>query len=268
MNIKRAVVIGLLVVAFGVFVVPIFVPWSELNCRRQEVDTSTGRIRVTRYLLYCKISERIEESVISRVLPPAEVAATRPRWRTVNTFSPGTRNSPHHAYHSAFYQIRMLESIWDEAARSEISGIESFRISSARHVLGLWQIDNSDSLAGQYLYRLADLIDDGDVQRVCDVVSGLQMPVHDVEGRIMTISVFFPDGRPLQRVQGYQGGSGEFIRHGPEYGWDRDGELTLIRRYTEGVLSDYHYDDFASHPEYEAAMKFGRERVVKDPEGR
>ena len=52
------------ILAILCFVVPIFVPWSPLNCRYEEVDINSGRLRFTRYLLYCRVSERCDRHVI------------------------------------------------------------------------------------------------------------------------------------------------------------------------------------------------------------
>ena len=72
------------------FVAPLFFPWSPLNCRHQDIDIKSGRLRFQRYLLFCKVSEQIRESPISEAIGD-ELADTSnsPEWHRVNTFSPG-----------------------------------------------------------------------------------------------------------------------------------------------------------------------------------
>jgi hypothetical protein len=58
---------------FAVLVIPYIVPWTTLNCRRENVDIMTGRIRFSRYLGFCKISGHVEETALSEVLSPEEM---------------------------------------------------------------------------------------------------------------------------------------------------------------------------------------------------
>jgi len=283
--------IGLLVVAL--FALPLFFPWSELNCSNQEVDTNTGRFRFTEYRLFCRVSERIEESSISKALSGKSVTDTKPNWHKVNTFSPGTRHSPHYIYHSAAHQIRMLEHIWNEVESSGFAELEDFKSASARHVLELWRYGGSDSLAGDYISRLGELVVyEADAIPRLEAVIQLKMPVFESEGDRITTTVFFPDGQPLERVQGYKSASGEFIsngiweqwsskgtllvyghfvdgeHHGPRYEWDRDGNLSSIKAYTKGTLSDYASENLAGHPEYKAAQQVGGGQPATRPESK
>lgn len=53
------------------------VAWSPLNCWHDDIDITTGRIRHQRYLLGMCISERVEDSALSRQLaPPAADSVT------------------------------------------------------------------------------------------------------------------------------------------------------------------------------------------------
>ena len=85
--------------------------WRKLYYRCEDVDIETGRIRCTRYLLYCKISEKIEDSLLTETI--GEFADdVQSDWRRVNKFYPGLHYSPHYAYHGAFSQIRKVDIIW------------------------------------------------------------------------------------------------------------------------------------------------------------
>ncbi len=116
---------------------PLIFAWSPLCCRCQEVDIKSGRIRYTRYLFYCKISEKIEDTILTEEL--GEFAEdVQPDWHRVNTFSPGVRHSPHYVYHGAIGQINKIAMTWqlfpfsDEAKRQV-----------ARTILSKWQADGN-----------------------------------------------------------------------------------------------------------------------------
>jgi hypothetical protein len=211
-----------------VFVVPIFHPWTELNCRHQDVDIKTGRLRFQRYLLFCKVSERIEESSLSRVLPPSVLADTKPEWQRVNTFSPGTLNSPHYIFHGAISQIHDLKLWWDVA---EVP--DSIRQKTALHVLAIWQYAGDYFLADRYIYALADLDDRSKRDALIESIQKLQMPQEEVKGSVIIRTVFYPNGQPMDRVQGYRGADGQFVRNGFWESW-----------YPGGKRSDYgHFRD-------------------------
>jgi hypothetical protein len=101
------------------------------------VDIKSGRIRYSRYLFYCKISEKIEDTILTEEL--GEFAEdVQPDWHRVNTFSPGVRHSPHYAYHGTIGQINKIAMTWqlfpfsDEAKRQV-----------ARTILNKWQADGN-----------------------------------------------------------------------------------------------------------------------------
>ena len=79
------VIIGVPVLVFLVLMSGL-VGWFDLNSVHEDVDIATGRIRRTRYLFYCKIRERIEDSIITKALPPDRLTSARPEWHRVNTF--------------------------------------------------------------------------------------------------------------------------------------------------------------------------------------
>ncbi len=121
----------------------------QLNCWHEEVDISSGRLRHTRYLLYCQIGERVEDTWLSR---NATDAGNPPDWHRVNTFSPGVGYSPHYRYHGALAQIEVLES-----ADNAISFEAEARHKVADAVLASWQTTGSDSDAVEYVQEVSEV---------------------------------------------------------------------------------------------------------------
>ncbi|NNJ27023.1 hypothetical protein [Alienimonas chondri] len=129
------------------FLVSGFFWWSPLNCWHDEVDLNSGRIRRTRYLLYCQIGEQIEENWVSRARDGADGP---PDWRRVNTFSPGVRHSPHYQFHGAIHQIKMLE-LADDVVPFESAA----RRKAADRLLLLWRTEQSDFGADEFVHAVA-----------------------------------------------------------------------------------------------------------------
>ena len=273
----KLTIISLVVLVVAYLVVPFFFPWSEVNCRHQEVDIMTGKLRFTGYLLFCKISERIKDSPLSEVLPAGMVATAKPEWHRVNTFSPGVHNSPHYIFHGAIYQIRTLSDIWE---MSEPHGLSAdMRQKTALHVLALWQHSGNDSLADDYIEGLYDLMEEGKRQKILKALPTLQMPLVETNQSEVIRTVFFPNGQIMDRIHGYVDPSGAFIRHGiwerwrPDgtrsvYGhfenddhhgrrfeWDRDGKLIVIKTFNRGHVSEYESANLERHPDYKIAQQ-------------
>src|SRR5436309_1304498 len=105
----KVTLISVLLILVGGWVVGLgcypFLTWSPLNCRYEDIDINTGRIRHQRLLLGICISERIEDSSISREL---QLGGAPADWRRANTFSPLVGYSPHYIFHSAVSQAREL----------------------------------------------------------------------------------------------------------------------------------------------------------------
>lgn len=120
--------------------------WSPLNCRHDEIDINSGRIRTQRFLAGVCISERVTESPVS-----LEVANTtaRPDWRRVNTFSPFVNHSPHYSFHAAINQARELKIIWKLSAYTPEA-----RLKSCQELLQRWQAGNSDDGAAEFIRGL------------------------------------------------------------------------------------------------------------------
>ena len=139
----------LLVLLSAPFVVPLFHPWSTINCKRQEIDILTGLRRDTRFLYGVPISRKFQTTVLA-----PEIAATsiqNARWKVVNTFDLYTKHSPHHAYHSAFSQMHTLGLIWEDKSFDAAR-----RKDSASALLHAWQASYNDNIAERYIRKLVD----------------------------------------------------------------------------------------------------------------
>ena len=125
----------LMLVGFGFYPLVMSCP---LNCRHEDIDINTGQIRHQRILFGICVSERIEDSPVSKEADNTDVT---PDWRRSNTFSPYVDHSPHYVFHSGINQTRKLERIWQLAvftpgARKQIS----------LEVLRLWQTGQCDDV--------------------------------------------------------------------------------------------------------------------------
>jgi len=150
-RIRTIIVIGIAVLLGTPFVVPIFSPWSRINCRQYEIDIVSGQRRVTRFIYWIPFRRSISDTVVSSTLgaPPVRI---EPQWRLTSTFGPFIHHSPHYAFHSAYQQIKMLELIWDD-----FSFDYSARRESAKELLGRWGSSNSDSAGGDYINELTEI---------------------------------------------------------------------------------------------------------------
>jgi hypothetical protein len=142
------------VVAAGVFlppvVVPCFVPLeSDINCEYRDINIKTGQVRTSRYLWYVKVSERVENTFLSRTLAGKVIdAASGDPWRR-------TRSGPLAAlrgrcilyrFGAAPTQIRTLELLCDMYALTPDEVKEM-----ATQVLSLWQTAGDCSAAGKFI---------------------------------------------------------------------------------------------------------------------
>jgi hypothetical protein len=274
---KRVCLAGgvvLIVCLIAILVIPHFVPWTELNCQHQDLDIHTGRRRVTTFIAFCKVLERIEETAVSRALSREFVESAKPKWQRVNTFSPGLNYSPHYDFHGSFSQISTLAALW-EAARVD----ESTRRKMAMHILALWEFDGSKFLARDYIEALTDLFDEQKSQPLLRSIRALEMPAELAEGDRRIRTVFYPEGSPMKRVRGYRKSSSEFVRdgvwetwhangkracygkmsqgehHGRRFEWDENGTLMYVESFNHGELVEYESKDLAERPEYEEAKR-------------
>ena len=107
-SIVAVLILSLLIM---LFVIPLLWPWTPLNCSHDDIDITAGRYRNQRYLLWIKVSETVEETALSKLYEEFVGPLPSPQWRRVNTFSPGTSNSPHYAYHQALYTTSWLANL-------------------------------------------------------------------------------------------------------------------------------------------------------------
>jgi hypothetical protein len=129
------------------FVVPIFVQWSGINCEYQDINIKTGQARYSRCLWFMTISERVEDTPLSRALngSTVDVAAIK-AWHRVNTFSPGVHYSPHYRFHGALAQSHELEML---QRMYQLDPTNTGAI--ARQVLTEWQTNGNYFAADRFL---------------------------------------------------------------------------------------------------------------------
>src|SRR5262245_32956245 len=152
-------------------ILPIFMPWTKLNCTDQELDINSGRLRFSQYVLFCRVSQRIEDSPLSSALPPDTFSRGDAEWRHVNRFSPGVHHSPHFAFHSGIFQIRSLADAWEMQRLTP-----DLRQRTALHVLALWKHEGSDGLASAYINELVALEGNRERESYIQKLETLVMP--------------------------------------------------------------------------------------------
>jgi hypothetical protein len=142
---KIILIILLILVAVG-FGYSIISPWSEFNCQHDDIDILTARRRCQRYVLFIKLSEKIEETDISKRWKKHFGKYPEPDWRRVNTF-PGFGRivSPHYAFHGALAAATMLEKGFQLASFSENAEKKAIRV-----FLQLLQREKDYHSAGRY----------------------------------------------------------------------------------------------------------------------
>ncbi len=273
----RAAIILLIAALAESFVLPLFLPWSEWNCRHQEIDLSSGRKRFTHYRFHLKISERVEETEISQALPPHLLRNNEPDWKKVNTFSPGSHHSPHYIYHSAYAQLRNLTDWWE---MSEVPSI--IKAKTAQDLLAIWKYSGSDDLAKDYLRGLYSLFENRSREAAFSILESTHIPLLETNYSTITLTLSYPDGTPLLRSQNTYGSDGKLIKNGEYltwringkinyyttfkngeidgyiFDWDESGILTGIRSFREGELREYESKNLTQHPAFSIA-----ERIIE-----
>jgi hypothetical protein len=134
------------------FIVPLFVPWSGINCEHQDINIKTGQARYSHSLWFIKISERIEDTPLSMALQgeTVDVADIQP-WQRVNTFSLGIRHSPHYRFHSALPQAKQFEMI---EALTDLTPERKSEI--AKEILTAWQQTGMATGADEYILSVME----------------------------------------------------------------------------------------------------------------
>jgi len=150
---KPARWIALFVVAIligGPVIGPLVLPWSGINGRYEQINIKTGQARFSRRLWFVTYARRIEDTTLSRVLQGRTIEVNDiPAWHRVNTFSPGTRVSPHYRFHSALAQAQRFERL-----------IVTFSLTPqhqrelAEQILVVWQETGDDNGADDLLDQL------------------------------------------------------------------------------------------------------------------
>jgi len=125
--------------------------WPELGCEFEDVDINTGRIRHTRYLLYCKMGENIEDSILTQTIGQFP-DGLQPDWQHAFAFNLGSGHS-HFTYYRAISQIRDVDLIW---------GAYHFSDEAKRHmaqtILDRWQSDGNYWGAGSYIRDVGNTV--------------------------------------------------------------------------------------------------------------
>jgi hypothetical protein len=103
--------------------------------------------------LYCKISEKIEDSLLTKTIGQFP-DGIQPDWQRVYTshFQIANRVHIHHAYHGAFAQIHKVDVIWQLYAFSD----EAKR-HLARTILDKWQSDGRYFGVNVYLTNVSTM---------------------------------------------------------------------------------------------------------------
>ena len=163
--------LGLLAIFFVVvtFFPGIFFPWSRLNNREEDIELHSGRLRVTYHFLHIPYKRAFSDTPFSLVLSGAGTPEEKDEmWGRVNTFSPGMRNSPYHAYHGAFSQMRMMETTWEFGSFSPEA-----RVKSARQILQAYRENGSrfggDPIADALWKMAMEALDAGRTVEVADI---------------------------------------------------------------------------------------------------
>jgi hypothetical protein len=103
------IVLAFCCLAFVVFRRPHWIPDRRVNTLREYVDVKAGRRRVEGYLLWRKVTDRVEETELSQLYRRLAGEPPSPVWRRVNTFRYGAANySPQHVHHESLWAAGLL----------------------------------------------------------------------------------------------------------------------------------------------------------------
>ncbi len=150
---KRVLIIVVLLGACVIllpFVVPVFAPWSAINCSHQDINIKTGQARFSRYIWYICVHEEVVDTPLSIALQGKEVnVADIEPWHRANTFFPGVHHSPHYCFHAALNQAKYAGDIFELT-----NATPDRKREIAETILKLWQQNGSYFEAGKYLSGL------------------------------------------------------------------------------------------------------------------
>jgi hypothetical protein len=261
------------------------VQWTHES---QEVDIATGRLRFTRYSGDKKVSERIEDTSLSRALLRDNPTGAGPSWRCANTFARCKDGFSHDDYHILITQMSELRGIWQDFAVSDV-----FKKRTAEHLVALWQYGGVDDWpAGSYLRELQSLMASEASEEIRRSILTLEITEIRGSGDRSVRTVFYPDGKPMVRIEGYVSGDGAFVRHGvietrwsngqrfgygrvvqglidgPLFIWDDDGTLMSIGSFSRGELIGIEKERLEDHPDYGTAQRLRAAESARHRDGR
>ena len=206
---------------------------DQLRDVKTLISAREGSILLVSSLRSARSMYWVDDSrLCSRACAPREmVEGVKPQWERVNTFSPGLGHSPHHRFHGAISQIRSIELLWQVAKVDE-----STKQKIASHVLAIWQFDGNYLRAGHYIHGLQGLTDENERGPLLRAIDALKIPEEHAEGDHLVLTLSYPNGKPMERVQGYRDGRGQFVRHGTWEIWHLGGKRECYGHFDHGML--------------------------------
>ncbi len=149
------VIIPVVILLAGPWVIPAVTQWSAINDHRTEINIKTGQARHSHRLWCVTVSQRVEDTVLSKILggETVDLANIEP-WHTVYLSWPGKRIHVHYAFHGALVQAQEIEVIFEllepDAQRKE---------QIVRDILKLWQTHGDYFEVDRYLSAFPDEIE-------------------------------------------------------------------------------------------------------------
>ena len=150
MRYKKQTQFFLIVITFCVVVLFLQL-WLGVYCINYDIDINTGRIRTTKNLLFCQISNEVKNSILTETIGSFDENVL-PDWKNVSTVVPGAQYYPYPPFHGAFNQIEYVEKLWQMFAFSDEA-----KKHMALCVLKEWQTNKNDSFADEYLRKVSEI---------------------------------------------------------------------------------------------------------------
>jgi hypothetical protein len=151
---RRLIVATSIIVALALLARSGFFSGERFCCTEDDLDYDSGRIRHTKYLFYCKISDNIEESSLTKALGEKALQGQTPDWHAqCLTALWGDANCRRGL---AIQEIDSIERIWDrqpftDGAKRQI----------AKNILYIWRRDGEFFTSREYISELCQLIPQG-----------------------------------------------------------------------------------------------------------
>jgi hypothetical protein len=128
---------------------PLLLVHTRCMCTIESIDVAAGRKRVATYRFFVRVSDNVEDTVLTRLYQDLIGTPPPPMWRTVNAYYPGAQHSPSFIYHSAFLAIKFL----DDAMSCATFSVEAKEV-AARTILGLLSDEKNCAAAADYALAL------------------------------------------------------------------------------------------------------------------